>query len=88
VEGREIAIGADRGGEDAVEGLKERDLLHIWHAAAAGVRDGRDEARGLFPGSFKDEGGGFGICEDCVHVGLLLIVRRGTDELLARSPYL
>jgi hypothetical protein len=84
VEGREIAIGADGRGEDAVEGFEERDLLHIWHVAAGASRDGRDEALGLLLCSFKDESGGFGVDEDGVHVGLL-IVRRGTDELLAPS---
>jgi hypothetical protein len=84
VEGREIAIGADGGGEDAVEGFEERDLFHIWRAAAVASRDGRDEALGLLLCSFKDEGGGFGVGEDGVHVGLL-IVRRGADELLARD---
>jgi hypothetical protein len=85
MEGREIAIGADGRGEDAVDGFKERDLLHIWRAAAGASRDCRGEALGLFLRSFKNEGGGFGVGENSVHVGLLIVLR-GTDELLACRP--
>jgi hypothetical protein len=72
VEGREIAIGADGSGEDAMDGFEERELLHVWRAAAGVSRDARDEALGVLLCSFKNEGGGSGVGEDSVHVGLLL----------------
>jgi hypothetical protein len=61
VEGREIAIGADGLGEDAVERFQKREALGLSR------NSGREALR-----LFEDEGSGFGVGEDGVHLGFIV----------------
>jgi hypothetical protein len=69
VEGREVAVGKDGRGEDAVEGCEERELFGLPESCGVVVR--------MLMGSLQDESSGFGVGEDggC-HVGLILLPDR------------